>query len=412
MEYIHRHIEKKVKELFDTYKVVLITGARQVGKTRLINEMFKKIKYINLDDYEKENMARSDGKRFLNDEGMPLMIDEVQRVPELFRIIKLFVDKSEAYGQYILSGSQLFKLMNEASDSLSGRIAILELPTLSTREMIKISFDEVFLPNDEYINKRKKIKLSNNIDLWKIIFEGSYPERQYDKKSKEDFYSNYVRTYIERDVRDIVNVQNLDLFYKFMVSVAARTGQLINYSNIASDIGVDADTIKKWISVLETSNIIYILQPYANKELKRVLKTPKMYFRDTGLCSHLLRWSSKETLMNGAMNGAMFETYVVSEIIKSYTNKGLDYKRYISFYNGRDNRKGTQGEIDLLIENDNVLYPIEIKLKSNPDIHDIENFALLDKIKDKIIGNGAVICRASGVGFINDKCRVIPVSYI
>lgn len=411
MKYIERQIEEKIKSLLSTYKVVLVTGARQVGKTRLLNEVFFDYNYISFDDYSEEMMAKSDAKRFLTDNGIPLIIDEVQRVPEIFRSIKLFADKKNQYGQYVLSGSQLFKLMNEASDSLAGRVAIVELPTLSLREIMRLDFNDRFLPTKEYISNRNG-KKAKDTNIWEIIIRGMYPELQNAEKDTKDFYDNYIRTYLERDVREIINVQNLDLFYKFMVSVATRTGQLINYSSIASDVEVDADTIKKWISVLETSNIIYILYPYANKELKRVIKTPKLYFRDTGLACYLTRWLTVDTLKHGAMNGAMFETFVISEIIKSYSNNGLDYKKYMSFYYGRDNKQETQAEIDLLIEENNVIYPIEIKMTMTPSANDIKNFSILDKIKSKKIGEGAVICQADKAGFINNDVNIIPYTYI
>ncbi len=411
MKYIERQIEEKIKSLLSTYKVVLVTGARQVGKTRLLNEVFFDYNYISFDDYSEEMMAKSDAKRFLTDNGIPLIIDEVQRVPEIFRSIKLFADKKNQYGQYLLSGSQLFKLMNEASDSLAGRVAIVELPTLSLREIMRLDFNDRFLPTREYISNRNG-KKAKDTNIWEIIIRGMYPELQNAEKDTKDFYDNYIRTYLERDVREIINVQNLDLFYKFMVSVATRTGQLINYSSIASDVEVDADTIKKWISVLETSNIIYILYPYANKELKRAIKTPKLYFRDTGLACYLTRWLTVDTLKHGAMNEAMFETFVISEIIKSYSNNGLDYKKYMSFYNGRDNKQETQAEIDLLIEENNVIYPIEIKMTMTPSANDIKNFSILDKIKSKKIGEGAVICQADKAGFINNDVNIIPYTYI
>ncbi|MBR1844330.1 MAG: ATP-binding protein [Lachnospiraceae bacterium] len=411
MKYIERQIEEKIKSLLSTYKVVLVTGARQVGKTRLLNEVFFDYNYISFDDYSEEMMAKSDAKRFLTDNGIPLIIDEVQRVPEIFRSIKLFADKKNQYGQYVLSGSQLFKLMNEASDSLAGRVAIVELPTLSLREIMRLDFNDRFLPTKEYISNRNG-KKAKDTNIWEIIIRGMYPELQNAEKDTKDFYDNYIRTYLERDVREIINVQNLDLFYKFMVSVATRTGQLINYSSIASDVEVDADTIKKWISVLETSNIIYILYPYAKKELKRVIKTPKLYFRDTGLACYLTRWLTVDTLKHGAMNGAMFETFVISEIIKSYSNNGLDYKKYMSFYYGRDNKQETQAEIDLLIEENNVIYPIEIKMTMTPSANDIKNFSILDKIKSKKIGEGAVICQADKAGFINNDVNIIPYTYI
>ncbi len=355
MKYIRRQIENRLNKAFKTYKVVLITGARQVGKTRLIREQFPNIKYINFDNIFDEDRARNDGLLFLNDNGKPLILDEVQRVPEIFRFIKYVCDEDNNYGQYILSGSQLFKLMNEASDSLAGRVHIVELPTLSLREIKKEIFNEKFILTGEYLDKRAKSINDTKIDLWGIIQRGLYPEMQNNDKEFLDYYSDYVKTYIERDIRAIIEVKNLNDFQKFLIAVAARTGEILNTSNIASEIQKDDKTINSWLSVLETSGIIYLIRPYANDDLKRIIKKPKIYFRDTGLACYLTRWNTKETLMNGAMSGHMFETFVVSEILKSYANEGLDYRNYLYYYNGRDNTKGQQEEIDLIIEENGIL---------------------------------------------------------
>ena len=408
MEYINRQIEEKLKKAFETYKVVLITGARQVGKTRLIREMFPNIKYVNFDNLFDENRARNDALLFLNDNGDPLIIDEVQRVPEIFRSIKYRIDEKNEYGQYILSGSQLFKLMEEASDSLAGRVHIMELPTLSLREIKKESFNERFIPTDEYISKRKYSN-ETNIDLWNVIQRGLYPEIQNTEKDFLDFYSDYVKTYIERDVREIIEVKNLNDFQRFLIAIAARSGEVLNTSNIASEIQKDDKTINNWISVLETSGIIYLLRPYANSNLKRIIKKPKIYFRDTGLACYLTRWNTKDTLMNGAMSGHMFETFVVSEILKSYANVGLDYRNYLYYYNGRDNTRGQQEEIDLIIEENGILYPIEIKMTTNPNEDMSSAFNVLKRIENKNIGNGAIICNVNTTSKIKNDLYAIPV---
>lgn len=412
MDYISRQIEQKLKKAFETYKVVLITGARQVGKTRLIKEMFPNVKYINFDNIFDENRARNDALLFLNDNGAPLIIDEVQRVPEIFRSIKYKVDEKNEYSQYILSGSQLFKLMEEASDSLAGRVHIIELPTLSLREIKKESFNERFVPTNEYVSKRIKNLNDTNIDLWSVIQRGLYPEIQNNKKDFLDFYSDYVKTYIERDVREIIEVKNLNDFQRFLIALAARTGEVLNTSNISSEIQKDDKTINNWISVLETSGIIYLLRPYANSNLKRIIKKPKVYFRDTGLACYLTRWNTKDTLMNGAMSGHMFETFVVSEILKSYANVGLDYRNYLYYYNGRDNTRGQQEEIDLIIEENGTLYPIEIKMTTNPNEGMIKAFDVLNKIENRKIGNGAIICNVNTTTKIKDNIYAIPVQVL
>ena len=409
MEYIHRQIEEKLKKSFEIYKAVLITGARQVGKTRLIKELFSNIKYINFDNIFDEDRARNDGLLFLNDNGVPLILDEVQRVPEIFRSIKYVCDENNKYGQYILSGSQLFKLMDEASDSLAGRVRIVELPTLSFREIKKEKFNEKFIPTEEYIDKRKKSINNINIDLWNVIQKGLYPEMQNSEKEFIDFYSDYVKTYIERDIREIIEVKNLNDFQRFLIAVAARTGEVLNTSNIASEIQKDDKTVNSWLSVLETSGIIYLLRPYANSDLKRIIKKPKIYFRDTGLACYLTRWNTKETLMNGAMSGHMFETFVVSEILKSYANVGLDYRNYLYYYNGRDNTRGQQEEIDLIIEENGTLYPIDIKMTMSPNEEMTCAFSVLQKVKNKKIGNGAIICNVNSITKIKNDLYAVPV---
>lgn len=409
MEYIHRQVEEKLLNSFKNYKVVLITGARQVGKTRLIKELFQNLNYINFDNIFYENAAKNDGLLFLNENKHPLILDEVQRVPEIFRFIKLKCDEIDNYGLYILSGSQLFKLMSEASDSLSGRVHIIELPTLSLREIRKESFNERFIPANEYFDKRIKFKTNLDFDLWDTIQKGLYPELQNNDKNFIDFYSDYVKTYVERDIRDIIEVKNLFDFQRFLVSVAARTGEVLNISNIASELQKDNKTISSWINILETSGIIYLLRPYFNNDFKRIIKKPKLYFRDTGLASYLTRWNTKETLMNGAMNGHMFETFVVSEILKSYSNSGLDYRNYLYYYNGRDNTKGLQQEIDLIIEENGTLYPIEIKMTTNPNTEMIKSFEVLNNIKNKNIGSGAIICNVDSTMKIKDDLFAVSV---
>lgn len=412
MEYIKRQIEEDLIKSFNHYKVVLITGARQVGKTRLIKELFSNVKYINFDNIFYENEARNDGLLFLNNNGIPLIIDEVQRAPEIFRFIKLKCDENDKYSQYILSGSQLFKLMSEASDSLSGRVHIIELPTLSLRELKKEIFNKHFVPNEEYFISRNKFLTDTKYDLWDIIQKGCYPEMQNNEKLFLEFYSDYVKTYIERDVRELVEVKNLSDFQNFLIALASRTGEILNVSNIASEIRKDEKTIRNWISILETSGIIYLLKPYLNNELKRITKKPKIYFRDTGLASYLTRWNTKETLMNGAMNGHMFETFVVSEILKSYANEGLSYSNYLYYYNGRDNKKGEQEEIDLIIEENGMLYPIEIKMTTNPNSNMTNAFDVLKKISNKKISSGAIICNVQSLEKIRNNIYAVPIDLL
>lgn len=419
MDYIKRHIEDIVKESDRTFKCVLVTGARQTGKSTLLKKLFSEKKYVPIDDPFIEEQANDNPNIFMMLNPPPVIYDEVQRAPGLFRFVKIKCDESNEKGLFCLSGSQPFELMKNASESLSGRVSILELSGLSLREIQSCTFSDPFLPTVEYIQKRNSsAKQPENI--WEIIHRGSYPEIQDREISWSAFYASYVKTYLERDVRSLSAVQNLNDFRRFMVAVAARTGQILNYSNIADEIGKDSVTVKNWISILEASGIIYLLEPYTASVLKRAIKTPKVYFRDTGLASYLTRWLTPETLANGAMSGNMFETFVISEILKSYSNRGIDYRYCVSYYRGRDKKKTrkdgqefeTESEIDLIIEENGVLYPVEIKQSAKVSADATGAFTVLDKIEDKKRGTGGLICMCPQPGQLRENVFMIPVWYI
>jgi predicted AAA+ superfamily ATPase len=305
MSYIKRSIEHFVLRSGKSFKSILITGPRQVGKSTLLKELFPARKYISLDDPFLEDQAKQDGSMFLTLNPPPITIDEIQRAPILFRYIKIKCDESEEKGLFYLTGSQQFRLMQDASESLSGRICIIELAGLSLREIQGDSFNKHFIPTLEYILERQKtVKTPANI--WEIIHRGSYPELQNPETDWATFYANYVTTYIERDVRELTAVHDLAVFRRFVIAAAARTGEILNYSNIANEVGIDVTTVKRWISILESSGIIYLLEPFASSALKRAIKTPKLYFRDTGLVCYLTRWLTAETLAYGAMSGHLF----------------------------------------------------------------------------------------------------------
>lgn len=419
MKYIQRSIEEVVKKSAKTFKVVLVTGARQTGKSTMLEQLFPKLRKVSFDDPFIEEQAKNNPDMFMMLNEPPIYMDEVQYVPDLFRYIKLTCDSNKDKGQFYLTGSQPFKLMELASESLSGRVAIIELAGLSLRELQRSEFNTPFLPTLEYIQSRKD-SAKNPGNIWKIIHNGSYPEMQEKNKDWNMFYASYIKTYLEKDIRELNAVQNLESFRRFMVACAARTGQMLNYSNIASEVGVDASTIKEWISILESSGIVYILEPFANSALKRVIKTPKMYFRDTGLAAYLTRWLTPETLANGAMSGEFFETFVISEILKSYSNKGLDYRYFVSYYRGKDKKKKLkdgkieqiEAEIDFIIEQDGILYPIEIKSSNKVTADMTSAFKVLDKLPDKKRGVGAVVCMCSMPGALRENVLQIPYWYI
>ncbi len=419
MEYIHRAIEDIVKESANNFKAVLVTGARQTGKSTLLKQLYPEIKEISFDDPFAEEQAKNNPDMFMMLNEPPVFLDEIQYVPSLFRYIKISCDKSNDKGLFFLSGSQPFKLMDMVSDSLAGRIAIIEMTPLSLREIMNDEFKTPFLPTLEYIQERN-ISVKKPDNIWKIIHRGGYPEIQDQNMDWNMYFSSYIKTYLERDVRELAAVQDLDAFRRFMVACAARTGQMLNYANIAEEVGKDANTIKNWVSILEASGIVYILEPFANCALKRVIKTPKMYFRDTGLVAYLTRWLTPDTLANGAMCGEIFETFVISEILKSYSNRGLDYKYFVSYYRGKDKiRKKKNGdivqeeaEIDFIIEENGILYPLEIKLNANVTADMTAAFRVLDDLPEKKRGMGAVVCMCSMPGMLRENVLQIPCWYV
>lgn len=410
MKYIRRSIEEYVRKSEETFKCILVTGARQTGKSTMLKEMFPDKKYVTLDDPFIEDQAKEEPNMFMMVNQPPVIYDEVQRAPELFRYIKIECDQRNERGLFALSGSQPFELMAGASESLSGRVAIVELSGLSMREIKGDAFNQPFIPTLDYVRERGKTASAFD-NIWQIIHRGSYPELQNPEVDWAMFFSNYVKTYLERDVRKLSAVQDLDTFRRFMVAVAARTGQMLNYANIADEVGKDQGTIKKWMSILEASGIIYMLEPFTPSVLKRAIKTPKVYFRDTGLAAYLTRWLTPETLANGAMSGAIFETFVISEILKSYSNKGIDYRYCVSYYRGKD-KTVSESEIDLIIEENGVLYPIEIKKGINVTAEQTAAFTVLDRVPDKKRGTGAIICLCPQPGALRENILQIPVWYI
>ena len=419
MEYIRRSIEDLLINASKTFKGLLVTGARQTGKSTLLKELFRDIPFVTFDDPFLEEQAKGNPDMFMMLHEPPVILDEVQYVPDLFRYLKIACDSKEKKGLFYLSGSQPFKLMDMASDSLAGRIAVLELAPLSLREIERDSYKETFLPTMEYLMERKRTA-KNPGNIWEIIHRGGYPELQNPEVDWSLFFSSYIKTNLERYVRELAAVQDIDAFRRFMVSCAARTGQMLNYSNIAREVGKDAGTVKSWISILEASGIVYILEPYMSSVLKRTIKTPKLYFRDTGLAAYLTRWLTPDTLANGAMSGAFFETFVISEILKSYSNRGMDYRYFVSYYRGKDKRKRIsaeevsweEAEIDFIIEENGILYPIEIKQSNHVTAEMTSAFQVLDKIPDVKRGTGAVVCMCQSPGSLRENVLQIPYWYL
>ena len=410
MAYIDRAITSLLKKRVSTSKCLLLTGARQVGKSTLVKHVFPAYHRANFDDRLTRLQAREEPKLFFLNNPRPLFIDEVQKESGILEEIKMIVDESDQRGDFILSGSQKLELMKGVSESLAGRVSIMELAGLSLREINGISFNQHFIPSSQYLQEREK-EITPYTDIWKTIHKGSYPELYDIDRDWQDFYSSYVATYLERDINELIAADSLT-FTKFMTSVAARTGEMLNYANIASEVGVSEPTIKNWVSVLERTGIVYILQPYSSNALARAIKTPKIYFRDTGLACYLTRWLSPETLMNSAVAENMFETFVVSEILKSYSNEGRDYRFSIFYYRGKDKRASGENEIDLVIEEDGILYPVEIKMTGNPKAVMGTANQVLDKIPDKKRGTGVILCLIDKKTYLRENLVALPIDYI
>ena len=410
MAYIERAITPVLKKRVSSSKCLLLTGARQVGKSTLVKHVFPAYHRANFDDRLTRLQAREEPKLFFLNNPRPLFIDEVQKESGILEEIKMIVDESDRRGDFILSGSQKLELMKGVSESLAGRVSIMELAGLSLREINGISFNRHFIPSSQYLQEREK-EITPYTDIWKTIHKGSYPELYDIDRDWQDFYSSYVATYLERDINELIAADSLT-FTKFMTSVAARTGEMLNYANIASEVGVSEPTIKNWVSVLERTGIVYILQPYSSNALARAIKTPKIFFRDTGLACYLTRWLSPETLMNSAVAGNMFETFVVSEILKSYSNEGRDYRFSIFYYRGKDKRASGEKEIDLVIEEDGILYPVEIKMTGNPKAVMGTANQVLDKIPDKKRGTGVILCLIDKKTYLRENLVALPIDYI
>lgn len=419
-KYIHRTIETKLDEMYGNFPSILVTGSRQSGKSTVLqyitNNKGEKISEVSLDDINERIMAIEDPENFLRTHGVPLIIDEFQYAPNLLSYIKITIDearKNEMFGDgkevgtlYYLTGSQIFETMENITESLAGRVGIIDLYPLSTREIYD-SPEEIFIPDINILKNKQPLKYEYLNNVFDRIFRGSYPElHKNNKVSLEAFFSSYLRTYIERDVRKIVNIQDEPKFMKFISSMAARTGQEFNASDIAKDVGIDSETVSKWTGILSNTYIIFLLQPHMNNNVGRIIKRPKIYFMDTGLACYLTGYVSSETLQRSSYSGQIFETYIVSEIVKSYTNHQRDPRKHLYYY--RDNNGK---EIDLLVIHEDNIYPVEIKKGANPGKDAIKNFNVVERFEMNS-PNGIVICLSKDIHALDDKNYMIPIEYI
>ncbi|MBA1335463.1 MAG: ATPase [Firmicutes bacterium] len=407
MNYIKRNIETTLQKIAKMFSAVLITGARQVGKTTLLKHITTGVQYITLDDPILLQSAIEEAGSFFKTTPPPVIVDEIQYAPNLFPYIKIIADETGKKGQFYLTGSQQFKMMKNVSESLAGRIGILNLLGLSLREIKGDNFNNSFVPTEEYFDKRKAaVKSADYKEIWEIIHKGSMPAMYADDLDWQMFYAAYTKTYIERDVRELTQVGDEIKFLKFMTAVASRTSQMLNLTSVANEVGISVPTADRWLSILISSNIVYLLQPFYNNITKRAIKTPKLYFLDTGLAAYLTKWNTPDVLEAGAMAGAFFETFVVAEVLKSYYNAGvLDPALY--YYRDKD-----QKEIDIIIEQNGVLYPVKIKKTANPGKEHIESFSVLNKIKGMKVGTGGVVCMYDKCVRIDKNNMTVPVMYL
>ena len=406
MKYISRSIESYIKDMILQFKVVLVTGARQVGKTTMLKKCLgNDYEYVVLDDINELELAQKDPILFFKSHKLPILIDEVQLAPQLFRQIKLLVDKSDTKGLICLTGSQTFRLVQNSGESLAGRICIIDMTSFSFRELFNIKFFEPFIPSLDYITKREK-KIIKYDNIWQKIHRGSMPELSDSNIKWDQFYRSYIRTYINRDIRDLIKAANVTTFNKFLICIAARTGELYNAAAISNDIGISLKTVQEWTNMLEGSGIIRLIHPFERNITKRAIKTPKIYFMDTGLVCNLVGWTTPTVAQNGAMSGSLFETFIVSEILKSYLNAGKDCSN-IYFY-----RDHNQNEIDLVIEENAVLYPIEIKKTAHPQLEMAKAFSQLKTIPNYTVGHGAILCQIDKKIELSEDVTALPVEFI
>lgn len=400
--YITRALEKEVLDCSRQFPVIMVTGPRQVGKTTMLQKLADDgRKYISLDDPLARAAAKSDPALFLQRYEPPVMIDEIQYAPEILPYIKMYVDTHKHKGDFWLTGSQMFHMMKNVTESLAGRVAIIQMFGLSGSEIANVENEPFVCDHQKMMERQKKRAPQSLRKIYERIHTGSMPVAYAGEFGWERFYSAYVNTYLQRDIKDLTQVGDEMSFLNFMTACAARTSQMVNYAELAKDVGISAPTAKQWLSILVSSGVITLIQPYFNNVLKRAIKSPNMYFMDTGLCAYLTRWDSAKTLEISAMSGAFFETYVVSEILKSYYNAGKRPPTY--YYRDTDGK-----EIDLLLEQNNTLYPIEIKKSANPKKNAIRNFAVLEKA-GKEIGEGCVVCLYPDVFPLDKSNWLIPV---
>ncbi|MBR5407263.1 MAG: ATP-binding protein [Lachnospiraceae bacterium] len=415
--YIKRDIEKVLLEASDSFQVITVYGSRQVGKTTTAEVLFgEEFEFVTLDDSDELYLARTNPKAFLESHPWPLVIDEVQKAVGLLGEIKLIVDAQRRSWMknneprrlmYVLTGSNQFELQEGVTESLAGRTAIMNMAGLTRVEKRNKRGSLFEVDFERSIQKQRDNSgyYQNSNEIFADIFQGGMPDICTGESERALYYKSYIDTYIEKDVRKLISASSEMQFRRFISLIALRTAQELTYSEISNSLGINVDTCKRWISILKTSGIIYLLEPYMANASKRIIKAPKLYFMDTGLCAYLCKWPTSQMLKDCAMNGAFFETYVVSEIIKSFYNAGIEPGQYLYYYRDIDKK-----EVDILLVKEGNLYPVEIKKSTNPS-KPTKNFNVLEKYNMPIL-RGMIIDNAEKVHSLNDKAFIFPVSLL
>lgn len=408
MQYIKRALERKFLRMNSFFKAVLVTGARQVGKTTMLKHLAAEQNrtYVSMDNTMVRSLAKSDPVLFFQTYKPPIIIDEIQKAPELFEQIKIMCDESEERGLFWLTGSQQYNMMKNIRETLAGRIGILELYSLSRSETEELIFpNELDFSLDCLLARNPLVKKNDIVDVFDYIWRGGMPDAvRADAEQRQEYFNSYIETYLMRDVSEEGGITDSIRFRKFMNACAALTAQQVNYKALADAAEISQPTAKGWLRLLQGLGIVYLLQPYANNELKRLTKTPKLYFCDTGLCAYLSMWLTRDTLMNGAASGHYFENYVVIELLKNYAYASS--KAYLTYY-----RDSNAKEIDVFVEENGVIHPLEIKKSANPDRREIKKYEVLDKVKVQR-GNGGIICMCEEVIPIDDRNCFIPCNLL
>ena len=408
MEYIKRDLERKFLHMSEAFKAVMVVGARQVGKSTMLKHLAEgqNRAYVTMDDTQLRTFARSEPRLFLQTYRPPILIDEVQKAPELFEEIKIICDESDARGQFWLTGSQSKKLVKKAGDSLAGRLCILKMYSLSAREKLGIHpEDELDFSLPSMIARKSFFPKNTLPDTFDNIWRGGLPDvQEKDEEQLGEYFNSYIETYLMRDAVDDYGITDTEGFRKLLRACAAFAGQLVNFNDLGVSADISGATAKEWVKALQSMGVVFLLEPFASNELKRLTKTPKLYFCDTGFCAYLSSWTTRDVLMSGAASGHYYENHVIGELVRNYAYGKS--KVNLNFF-----RDSKMKEIDLIVEDRGVLHPVEIKKTGAPDKSAVKAFDVLKNAGRKI-GTGAVICMSDAVLPLGENSLIVPSNLI